>query len=74
MTTRTEYGVRYTGYRHGQGKTKTVVEPLDAINRDEAEQAEAATREWQAATEGELPVDAEIVTRTITTTEWKNTK
>lgn len=70
MTTRTEYGVRYTGYRHGQGKTKTVVEPLDAINRKEAEQARDATRNWQTASEGELPVDAEIVTRTVTATDW----
>ncbi len=68
MATRTEYAVRYTGYC--QGMTAVIVEPLDATSHGEAEKSRDATREWQATTEGNLPVDAEIVTRTITTTDW----
>jgi hypothetical protein len=67
-TTRTEYAVRYTAWRYGAPKVVVTETDLPA-DRDEARWRMEAIRAEQADHRA-LPVDAEIVTRTVTTTEW----
>lgn len=73
MTTVTEYAIRYTGFKHG--KIRTLVEELyDPTDYQEAKRVVEHTRSWQADADKrlKLAVDAEIVTRTVTASDWEN--
>jgi hypothetical protein len=65
-TTRTEYAVRYTE----QADSPPTIDAAfpDATDRGRADKTLVLAKIWQA--KHGLPVDAEIVTRTITTTDW----
>lgn len=66
--TRTEYAVKSTQTRHG--RRQAIIEPIPGHETDRAwnEQAVKQEREWQASVG--LTPDAELVTRTVTVTEW----
>jgi len=68
MTTRTEYAVQHTGRRCGANVqlTDTLIDPT---SREQAEQVRDHILGVQAEND-HLPIDAVIVTRTVTTTEW----
>lgn len=69
IETRTEYAVRYTEHRDG---TKGLdVCTADRTDLSLAQVLLANVREWQA--NANLPADAELVTRTITTSGWEVT-
>lgn len=69
MITRTEYAVRYTDIRNGKA-TPVVTETDEPTERERAESLVGLNRTYQASTEGKLPVDAHLVTRTVTITDW----
>lgn len=65
-TTVTEYAVRYT---EQFGSPPTIdAHQLDRTDLGRAEKLLAKVRAWQA--EHGMPSDAQMVTRTITTTDW----
>ncbi|MER7126691.1 hypothetical protein [Micrococcus luteus] len=65
----TEYAVRYTGYRHGQLAEVISRNPHHPTNGIAALAATQEQRRWQ--TDHRIAADAELVTRTITTTPWQ---
>ena len=66
--TRTEYAVKLTATRHGKWQTVIETFPDHATDRDWFEQFVADQRAWQADA-GRTP-DAELISRTITVSEW----
>jgi hypothetical protein len=70
-STRTEYAVRYTGTQYG--RTRVLVdEPTDPTDHQAALRLLDHTLAWQAAADKRLkqPVDAQLVTRTVRTSDW----
>ncbi|MFI7448125.1 hypothetical protein ACIBQX_11560 [Nonomuraea sp. NPDC049714] len=66
--TRTEYAIRLTTTRHGKWQTLIETYPDHATDREWFEQRVADERAWQA--EDARTPDAELISRTVTVSEW----
>lgn len=69
METRTEYAVKGTVGRHGKWKVTIETAPGNETDRALNERAVERQRAWQAR--AGLTPDAELVTRTVTVSDWK---